>query len=224
VATHRTYQVRNIDDGASVSIQGDLGGYLARWSTMFPRYVNRVIRHAAYKTQWLLKHELLAHAPGGEELAPLSWIQRVRAFDYYRKYGRPGSLKASGLAFGMNGGEWPLGGKLTQAIGYQTFDMDNPAKGSALVGWLSWSAAALGVIFQKETRATVTPETRRMYAAAGVPLSPSRAVIIKPARPVIEPFRRNRRRWIMDVIEKRFFYYMELDAARTAAQCARREM
>ena len=215
MARHRIYEVRNIDDSASVSIQGDLVSYMARWATMFPRYVNRVVRHAAYMTQRRMKAEMLEGAPGGEPLAPLSWIQRVRALDYYRKYGRPGTLE-----YGREGGEWPVGGRLARAFGYQMYNREIQGAGFARVGWLSWSVAALGVIFQQETARAVTPELRRLFSAAGVPLSPGKTALVKPARPVIAPFLRHRGGWIRKVMEDRFFQYMRADAERAARQLA----
>jgi hypothetical protein len=217
----RTYQVKD-PGGKVISIHGDLGGFLSRWATMFPRYVNRVLRHAAYKTQMRMKAELLAAVPGGERIPDITWVQRVRALDYYRKYNKPGRLTATGLAYNMNGGEWPIGGKLAQAIGYEMRNMAIEGKGEAHVGWLSWSAAALGRVFQEETRTPVTPTLRRLYAAAGIPLKPTKTVIVKPARPIVEPFYRNRRGWIAKVMETRFRRYIEADAAFAAKRFATR--
>ena len=94
--------------------------------------------------------------------------------------------------------------------------------GEAHVGWLSWSSAALGRVFQEETRTPVTPTLRRLYAAAGIPLRPAKTVIVKPARPVIEPFYRNRGGWMAKVMETRFRHYLEADAAFSAKRFASR--
>ncbi len=197
-----------------IQVKGDAAAFFQMVSQKYPQAMRSALRHGAYMAQMRLKKEFLQHAPGGEAIKPLSDIQKWRSLDAFKKrrntYGRAGSdgvkrLKkknraylsyAHGLAWGMSGGKWPVGGKLAQASGYQ--QKTNTMHAS--VGWLSKSAARSGAFFQKGQKQRVTKKMRGLFAAAGIILSRGKDTIEQPARPVIEPFFRNRQKWIINTV------------------------
>ena len=186
--------------GSTISVQGDMGSFLRRWAVLYPDYMSRSIRHAAYLTQYRLKAELLARVPGGVPFPPLSRVQRFRLLGERTRGGRrtTGPVAAHGLAYNMDGGDWPPGGRMAQSIRYiwRKGDM------SAEIGWLSQRSAKIGILFQAGQKTKVTNRMRRMFAAAGVRLG-RKMTITQPPRPVIRPFFENRRGWIENRILER---------------------
>ena len=224
--------------GTVVQMFGDAGGFFRRMAILYPDYMDRSIRHGGYMAQNRLKVEFLQHAPGGKKFPDISPIQRYRALDAFKKrrnrYGKlqpDGSKRlktvgnrgflsrGKGLAWGMSGGQWPAGGKLAQAIGYE----HRPKSMRADVGWLSKSAARMGAKFQEGDRTTVTKKVRGLFFAAGIRLAKKEGdTIVNPPRPVMLPFFQNRSRWILDQVTKRLGSYIMKDAAKEAERFVRR--
>jgi hypothetical protein len=224
--------------GTTVDIVGDAGGWFRRMAVLVPDYMDRSIRHGAYQAQTLLKIEFLQHAPGGKKFPDISNIQKYRAIDAFKRhrsrYARPNAQgekrfknlartrrghlsRGRGLAWGMSGTQWPAGGKLAQAMGYEH------KRGSmrADIGWLSKSAARLGAKFQRGDRTKITKKMRGLYWAAGILLG-KKNEIVQPARPVMLPFFKNRSGWILFQIEKRLQYHMDKDIERETIKYAKR--
>lgn len=197
--------------GTVIDIKGDAGGFLRRFANMYPDFMDRSIRHAAYLTQNRLKAELLARVPGGVEFPPISKVQRFRLLGKVsKKTGkrRLGPIKAHGLAYNMNGGDWPPGGKLAQTIKYIH------VKGSmrADIGWLSKGTVGYGRRFQQGEKQFITPRMRRLFAAAGIFIKKDKKFLIQPPRPVFRPFFKNRKTWIQNRIVERMRYYVNGEA------------
>lgn len=188
------------DGAAQVSVRGDMGSFLRRWGMLYPDYMSRSIRHVAYLTQTRLKVELLARVPGGVEFPPISRIQRFRLLGERSRGGRltKGPVPAHGLAYGMDGGDWPPGGRLAQSIRYRWTRGDMAAD----IGWLSPRSESVGVKFQRGQRTKVTARMRRMFFAAGLTIG-RKMTIVQPPRPVFRPFFENRRGWMVERLVQR---------------------
>lgn len=123
--------------------------------------------------------------------------------------------KGRGLAYGMSGTNWPIGGKLAQLITYRH------KKGSltASFGWDRWTkgvaAARMAMLWQKGQTRIVTPDMRRFFALAGVLLSKHKTHIIQPARPVIRYFFEGRKKWMARVMWDRMHTLVNAAAAKT---------
>jgi len=227
------------------SVAGDVGGFLRSFARDCPAEMSRVIRHAAYQAHLRLKAELIAGAPGGHRLPDITPVQKRRALEDLRhkvyrgrwrgavwKYERdaagrlvrrnaaprgPYGYAGRGLAYGMNGGDWPLGGRLAQMLRYEH------RKGSltALVGWFNKSGknhARTAFLWQKGQRTVVTPKMRRLFALAGHPLSRNKTVIAQPERPAVSLFAQGRRQWLGAVMFSRARNLLNGLAARKARQ------
>ncbi len=215
-----------------LEVKGNPSSFFSRMAFIYPDYMSRSIRHVAFEAQRRLKLEFLAHAPGGQRIEPITPVQKYRVLDAFKKhssrYGRAGAdgrkrlknagtksylSKGRGLAWGMGGGKWPIGGKLAQTIGYQM----KPGTMHASVGWLSKSAARMGANFQRGEKQKITPKMRGLFWAAGVKLS-GKEIISQPARPVIEPFFNNRSGWMLTLLLNRMKHHIDGAAAQEVAR------
>lgn len=212
-----------------VEFQGDMMGFFQACSVLYPMETSRAIRHAAWRTHMQMKTEFLAEVPGGRHVPTMSFIQKHRVIDAFKKFGRgPGGsvrfLKARGLAYGMSGGyDWPMGGKLAQSIKYRM----GPGKPfepplTASIGWLDKAAARTGALFSKGQRTVVTPKMRGLFSRAGIVLGPGKHVIVQPPRPVMLYFYQGRRQWMAQILMERLRRNINTSAARTAAQFSRK--
>jgi len=147
----------------------------------------------------------------------------IRRYSYWRR-GRHTNLpfymnafisKGRGLAYRMNGTNWPIGGKLAQLITYRH------RKGSltATVGWDRFTkgvaAARMAMLWQKGQTRIVTPDMRRFFALAGVLLSKHKTHIIQPARPVIRYFFEGRKKWMAKMMWEKMHEKVNEAAAKT---------
>ena len=234
----RTYKVHYEGGGTTVDLMGDPTGWFKRMAVLVPDYMDRSIRHAAYEAQTLLKIEFLQHAPGGKRFPDISILQRHRTLDAFKRhrhrYARPNEKgekrfkylartrrahisRGRGLAWGMSGTQWPAGGKLAQAMGYEH------KRGSmrADIGWLSKSAARMGAKFQRGDRTKITKKMRGLFWAAGLLLG-KKDEIVQPARPVMLPFFKNRSGWILNKVEKRLIHHLAKDGKKETVKFAKK--
>ena len=176
-----------------LEVHGDVGFFLRRWADMYPDFMDRSIRHVAWRTQMQMKMEMLAERPGGVKFPPLSRVQRY-----------------------MNWGDWPPGGRIAQSIRYSW------RKGTmrAEIGWLSAKSQKLGVLFQAGQKTRVTPKMRRLFAAAGLVLSKGKSEIEQPPRPVVAPFYQHRKNWMTQLLVERMRHHINGEAAATVKRVA----
>lgn len=200
-----------------LEVHGDAGFFLSRWADMYPDFMDRSIRHVAWRTQMQMKMEMLAERPGGVKFPSLSRVQRYRLLGEKRGGHRTfGPIPAHGLAYDMNGGDWPPGGRIAQSIRYSW------KKGTmrAEIGWLSNKSQKLGVLFQSGQKTRVTPKIRRLFAAAGVVLSKGKTELEQPKRPVVAPFYEHRKNWMTQLLVARMKEHINGQAAATVKRVA----
>ena len=200
-----------------LEVHGDVGFFLRRWADMYPDFMDRSIRHVAWRTQMQMKMEMLAERPGGVKFPSLSRVQRYRLLGEKRGGRRVfGPIPAHGLAYNMNWGDWPPGGRIAQSIRYSW------RKGTmrAEIGWLSAKSQKLGVLFQAGQKTRVTPKMRRLFAAAGLVLSKGKSEIEQPPRPVVAPFYQHRKNWMTQLLVERMRHHINGEAAATVKRVA----
>lgn len=211
-----------------VEFQGDMVGFFKACAVLYPTETSRAIRHTAWRTMMQMKTEFLAEVPGGRHVPTMSFIQKRRVIDAFKKYG-PGPnhsvrfLRAKGLAYGMSGGyTWPMGGKLAQAIKYRMGPgrIGEPPL-TASIGWLDKAAARTGALFSRGQKTVVTPRMRGLFSRAGIVLSPSKRVIVQPPRPIMRYFYEGRRQWMAQILMERLRRNINPSAASTAAKFSR---
>lgn len=188
-------------------------------SAAFPNEMRRALRHAAYMTSMRMKAEMLQLVPGGRRIKDITSIQKWRVLDAYKnKYAlakKNGTLnsflakkgkvaylsRGKGLAYGMGGTNWPIGGKLAQSIKYYC-----SKRGLyCMVGWLDKSSRRIGMMWEAGQRTRVTNRIRKMFAAAGIILNSHKTELYQPPRPVFKYFFDGRKDWMSGTLRRRFF-------------------
>jgi hypothetical protein len=211
VGTRRHYRVYGQGGETIMHIDDGTSPYLESLALRFPEHTDRALRHIAWWLRGVVKQEMRASAPAGRRWKRNASITKYRVIEAYKKArmkAQAAGKKAPAGQFASlsrpKGKEaWPEAGRLTNAVGYQ-----HPSQMNIAVGWLSRSAARLGVIFQGGQKRAVTHKMRHLYAAAGVSLSGGKSEIEQPARPVFSPIFEARKVEIRDRVEKRIDLYL----------------
>ena len=129
------------------------------------------LKSTAWKVSSEIKKGIKSNAPGGKAYAPLSLAgQKRKALEM--------------ITGGKVRNRYTIMGQLRQAIGYE--GKKSPT-GVVPVGWLSSSAPYLGKKLQEGFETPVTPQLRRLYAAAGLKINKHKKFLKTPARPTLYP-------------------------------------
>ncbi|MBQ6471063.1 MAG: hypothetical protein IJJ33_03690 [Victivallales bacterium] len=198
--------------------------------------LSRAVRHAAYEGLMRLKQEMYGGVVGGHRVPALSGLQRQRTLEGWkhahyagrwrgaawtyqrdaqgrlirRKRPRKGpyDIPARGLPkkpIDRNGGDWPLGGKLAQMLRYKW----RLGQLRASFGWYKDNKVSrTAFLWEKGQTTIVTPRMRRLFRAAGHPISASKTRIIQPNRPVIWWFFTSYSDWMRQLIIDRLWHYV----------------
>jgi len=168
--------------------------FLHKVSGELPRETRKAIKSAGWWLQQDLKRGIAVGAPGGEryeEFSKLPTKLRGRKRKKKKVWGDRG-----------DGRKKPLGW-LGSAVRYK-FYSDSIR---AVVGWISASAERLGSLQERGSNTTITPKMRKMFAAAGIPLS--RKVELRiPKRPTIQPEYRAKAPEIPVYVEGKIMEYL----------------
>jgi hypothetical protein len=183
--------IMRIDDGATP--------YLNSLAVRFPNFTDRAMRHMAWWLRGIVKTEMRASAPAGQRWPKTAQITKYRVLETFKK-----SYKAGDSTRGKFGDPKQESGRLINAVGYS-----HPSMLNVRVGWLSRSAAKMGVIFQGGQQTKITNKMRMLFMAAGVPLAAGKRMINQPPRPVFEPIFKARREQIGEIIETRVAKHLD---------------
>lgn len=141
---------------------------IARNNTNWQR---SALKSTGWKVSSEIKKGIKSNAPGGKAYAPLSLNgQKRKALEL--------------ITGGKIRNRYTIMGQLRQAIGYEG---KKASTGVVPVGWLSSSAPYLGKKLQAGFETPVTPQLRRLYAAAGLKINKRKKFLKTPARPTLDP-------------------------------------
>lgn len=183
----RRYKFYDSATGTSLEISDEAGPFLAWAAKNVPTALNSALGSAGY----FLRKDLVDAIYRGQA-GSVTW---KRLSDVHR-YGKITDLKDRT----PTPRTWAYG-RLVRAVAYHR----DKARMRVRVGWLSRSAARLGVILQSGRRdgAALSGRQRRLFWAAGSHLSRGKSRLNIPGRPLMEPVWQAKRPAILRFIEQR---------------------
>lgn len=158
-----------------------------------PNYCRWALKSTGWMVQQEVKKGIRSRAPGGHSYAKGMAAKRRRAID--ELMGRKSFRTYRPL------------GKLLQAVGYDKKNVGKDGSGSVIIGWLSDSAQWLGEIQEGGHSRVITPKMRRMFWAAGIPISKATNEVKIPARPTYDPMYQVLEPIIPKYFEQKIFDY-----------------
>lgn len=147
----------------------------------FPKFTASALKSTGWMMQKEIKEGIARKAPGGKAYLPTMPAKKRKLFE--QAFGRVAK------------GQYPVMGKLKQAIGYEF----NKKRMEVTVGWLSISAVQLGKKLEEGFRTPVSDRTRRALARVGIFARSDTWDV--PPRPTIGP--------MFDYLEPRIHPYLE---------------
>lgn len=147
----------------------------------FPKFTASALKSTGWMMQKEIKKGITSKAPGGKAYLPTMPAKKRKLFE--QAFGRVAK------------GQYPVMGKLKQAIGYEF----NKKRMEVTVGWLSISAVQLGKKLEEGFRTPVSDRTRRALARVGIFARSDTWDV--PPRPTIGP--------MFDYLEPRIHPYLE---------------
>ena len=170
-----------------------------------PKWVADALKSAGWKSSTRMKKEIRSGAPGGRKYARLSLTGEKRR-------------RLETVSGGRVKGKYTIMGDLSKAIGYEG---RLAVTGVVPTGWLSSSAPYLGRKLQSGFETPVTPEIRRLYAAAGLKIGKKKKFLKTPARPTLDPMHSLIQRIAQEQFAAKIESYLNGNTTRSKARSKR---
>jgi hypothetical protein len=181
--------------GDNIKIIDTATPFLKMVAREFPGEVQKAVKSSGWWMQQNIKQGIKSGAPGGEPYQQFSGLPKLNRFNQKRD---------RFINVRRNPGKKPLG-RLGQAVRYQFYSDSN----RAIVGWISPSAEKLGTLHEEGGVIPITPQMRRQFWAAGIPLGLGKTTIAIPKRPTIDPEYRENAPKVPGYLEQKLWEYMK---------------